>query len=103
MENDNMRVVDLKALVKECGLRGYPGMSKADLIELLQSDPSPAPTQHTRPPRPIRPPSPPPPPILRHPQLQTWEPMRPSPSVRFRPDNQENPLRKKWIYLNNMK
>ena len=34
-EYDNMRVVDLKALMKECGLGGYSKLSKADLIELL--------------------------------------------------------------------
>ena len=27
-----MRVVDLKALMKEHGLRGYPGLKKAKLI-----------------------------------------------------------------------
>ena len=30
-----MRVVDLKSLSKENGLRGYSGMRKAELIELL--------------------------------------------------------------------
>ena len=62
-----MRVVDLKALAKERGLRGYSRMKKAELIGFIQDNLQP-PTPRTRPPRPTR--SPPPPP----------------PSVRFRPD-----------------
>ena len=39
-----MRVIDLKSLEKECGLKGYFGMRKAELIELLRNNPPPAPT-----------------------------------------------------------
>ena len=35
MEYSNMRVVDLKALTKEHGLRGYSKLSKNGLITLL--------------------------------------------------------------------
>ena len=35
MDYENMRVVDLKALVKERGLRGYSRLKKAELIVLL--------------------------------------------------------------------
>ena len=48
-----MRVVDLKALMKERGLRGYSRLKKAELIVFLQES-------HTRhPPRPITAPRPP--------------------------------------------
>ena len=50
---------------------------------MLQNKPPPAPTHRSRPPSPTRPPPPP--------QLQTWEPTRPSPSVRFRPDRLRQP------------
>ena len=43
MKYDNMRVVDLKALGKEHGLKGYSGMRKAQLIELLRNNPPPMP------------------------------------------------------------
>ena len=72
-----MKVIDLKALANEHGLRGYSKLRKAELITLLQNNPPPvptlrpippAPTQHmpmawawpTRPPHPMRPPPPPP-------------------------------------------
>ena len=35
MEYSNMRVVDLKALAKECLLRGYSKLRKDGLITLL--------------------------------------------------------------------
>ena len=35
MEYDNMRVIDLKALAKESGLRGYSKFRKAELITFL--------------------------------------------------------------------
>ena len=65
-----MRVVDLKALAREHGLRGYSRLRKAELIALLQSSP---PAPRTRPPRLTRPPPPPP------------------QSVRFRPDRSRQP------------
>ena len=57
MDYKNMRVVDLKALSKEGGLRGYSRLKKAELIAFLR-EPS---TRH--PPRPIPAPRPPPRPI----------------------------------------
>ena len=47
-----MRVVDLKSLMKEHGLIGYSGIRKAELIELLQNNPPPAPNPQARPPAP---------------------------------------------------
>ena len=49
-----MKVVDLKVLAKESGLRGYSKLKKAELITFLQK-----PTR-TRPPKQTRPPPPPP-------------------------------------------
>ena len=66
MEYENMRVLELKSLARDRGLRNYSRMRKAELVALLQNNPPPAP--RTRPPRPTRPPPPPPP-------TQTWEPM----------------------------
>ena len=37
MDYNNMKVVDLKALVKEHGLRGYSNLKKAELITFLQN------------------------------------------------------------------
>ena len=61
-----MRVPELKSLARECRLRNYSRMRKAELVALLQNNPPPgqsrasaAPTPRTRPP-------PPPPPT------QTW-------------------------------
>ena len=61
-----MRIQELKSLARERRLRGYSRMRKAELVDLLQNNPPPAP--RTRPPRPTRPPPPPPP-------TQTWEPI----------------------------
>ena len=66
MEYENMRMPELKSLARECRLRNYSRMRKAELVALLQNNPPPAP--QTRPPRPTRPPPPPPP-------TQTWEPI----------------------------
>ena len=52
-----MRMPELKALARECGLRGYSRLRKAELIKLL--------TRRRRPPHPNRPPPLP---------TQTWEP-----------------------------
>ena len=60
-----MRMPELKSLARERRLRNYSRMRKAELVALLQNNPSPAP--RTRPPRPTRPPPPPP--------TQTWEPI----------------------------
>ena len=81
-----MKVIDLKALVKDCGLRGYFKFKKAELVTLLQNNlqPTPAPAPRTKPPKPTRP-SPPPP------QTSIWEPiddrLKPTPPlVRLKPD-----------------
>ena len=62
MDYNNMRVVDLKALAKELGLRGYSKLKKGKLITFLWKNLQPV---RTRPPRPTRPPPPPP----------TWKPI----------------------------
>ena len=77
-----MRVVDLKALMKERGLRGYSKLRKAELIALLQNNSPalcnrPTPGPQTRPPRPT---SSPPPPLIDD-----------RPSVRFRSDRPRQP------------
>ena len=74
MKYNNMRVVDLKTLTKECGLQGYSRLNKAELIAFIQNN-----LQCTRPPRPTRPP---PPPLLAPPQVIATQ----APSVKFRPD-----------------
>ena len=44
-----MKIVDLKALAKERGLRGYSKLKKAELITLLQNNlPTPPPSQSVR-------------------------------------------------------
>ena len=61
MEYENMRVLELKALARDRGLKNYSWMRKAELVALLQNNPPPwqsgglraaAPTPHTRPPPP---------------------------------------------------
>ena len=52
MQHGNKRVIHLKSLVKEHGLRGYSGMRKYDLIELLRNNLPPAPTPQPRAPAP---------------------------------------------------
>ena len=48
-----MRVAELKALMRECGLRGYSRLRKAELIALLQNNPPPPPLEgHSVPPPP---------------------------------------------------
>ena len=53
-----MKVVDLKVLVKEHGLRGYSKLKKAELITFLQNNLQPTPAPCTRPPRPTKLPPP---------------------------------------------
>ena len=36
MEYENMRTPELKALARDCGLRNYSRMRKAELVALLQ-------------------------------------------------------------------
>ena len=64
-----MKVIDLKALTKERGLRGYFELKKAELITFLQNDLQP----RTRPPKLTRPPPCPPP---------TWGPRPRQPGSR---------------------
>ena len=79
-----MKVIDIKALTKEHGLRGYSKLKKAELITFLQNNFQPIPAPHTRPPalrtRPPRSIRPPPPP----PHMSTWESIddRPIPAPR---------------------
>ena len=58
-----LRMVELMALVRECGLQGYSRLGKAQLISLLwknESMPEPEPISIAQPPKPIRPPPTPP-------------------------------------------
>ena len=59
---DALRMVKLRALMRECRLRGYSKLRKAGLITLLWDIIRPAPAQSVRSrlPKPMRPPSPPP-------------------------------------------
>ena len=53
-----MKVVDLKVLTKERGLRGYSKLKKAELITFLQNNLQPTPAPLSRPPRPTKLPPP---------------------------------------------
>ena len=78
-----MRVVDLKVLVKESGLRGYSMLKKVELIAFIRDNLQP----HTRPPL----------------QMSAWEPiddrsrppsipaLRPPPALRTRPPRPTRP------------
>ena len=76
MEYENMRMPELKSLARGRRLRNYSRMRKAELVALLQNNPSPAP--RTRQPRPTRPP-PPPPPTQTWEPIDDWRPRKPSP------------------------
>ena len=58
MKYENMRVMELKALTRDLGLKNYSRMRKAELVSLLQNNSQTAP--RTRQSRPTRPPPPPP-------------------------------------------
>ena len=73
-----MKVVDLKTLAKERGLKGYSKLRKAELITFLQNNLQPTPDPCTRPSKPTRPPPPPP----------AWKPI----DDRSRPTPQASPL-----------
>ena len=82
---ERMKVVDLKALTKDRGLRGYSKLKKSR-VDCFSSEST---NSSTRPPKPIRPPPPPP-------QMSTWEPFddkprQAPPLVRFRPDRPRQP------------
>ena len=92
MENNNMRVVDLKVFAKEHGLRGYSKLRKAELITLFQNNIQQTPALHTRPAprtRPSRPTRPPPPPPTsvrpRQPELLRQLEERPVRLTTFKP------------------
>ena len=81
---ENMRMPELKALARECGLRGYSRLRKAEIIELL--------SRRRCPPHPNRPPLPPPP-------TQTWEPQTTEWSEARQPELEEAPLTKRQLKL----
>ena len=77
MDYENMRVVDLKALAREHGLRGYSRLRKAELIALLRDNLRPSARPTLRDPRPIPPPMPTPRPKsleIRSASIQLHEP-----------------------------
>ena len=89
MDYENMRVVDLKALAKERGLRGYSRLNKAELNAFIRNNLQP----RTRPPpipatRQIPTPRPPPRPI---PCARPTRPPPLPPLVRFRSDRPRQP------------
>ena len=60
MEYENMRVPELKSLARDRGLRNYARMRKAELVALLQNNPSPGQSRASLAPKP---------------PTQTWEPI----------------------------
>ena len=77
---ENMRIPELKTLARECRLRSYSRLRKAELIAFLQDNEH----QAQRPP-----PSPP----QRHaaptPQMSTWEPNRPPQMSTWEPEREQ--------------
>ena len=53
-----MEVIDVKALMKERGLRGFSKLRKGESITCLQNNLQPMPAPWHRPPRPMRSPHP---------------------------------------------
>ena len=64
-----MRILELKSLTRDQGLRNYSRMRKAELVALLQNNPPPGQSRSSAAPTPRTRPPPPPPPT------QTWEPI----------------------------
>ena len=64
-----MRMPELRSLARECRLRNYSRLRKAELVALLQNNPPPGQSCASAAPTPQTRPSPPPP------QTQTWEPI----------------------------
>ena len=93
MDFENLRMPELKALVRERELVSYSQMRKAELIELLRNNQlstRPAGSHTQRPPIP----APRQTPALRPPRTRPPRPNRPPPtppSVRFRPDRPRQP------------
>ena len=80
---------ELRALTRECSLRNYSQLRKAELIAFLRDNEPQAPRRQ-RPPHPNRPP-------LSPPQMSTWELQRePQTEVR-QPDLEEAPLSKRQL------
>ena len=83
-----MRVMELKALARDRGLRGYSRLRKAEIIALLRPSRRPIPAGEASPSGPrardLRSPTP------RRPPRST-RPPPPLPSVRFRPDRPRQP------------
>ena len=103
MENNykTLRMPELKALARECRLRGYSRLRKAELITLPQNS-TPQAQKRQRPPRPSRTAPPPP-------QTSTWEPQR-EPQTKVsapltkrqlkRRQNRDSKLAKHFVSLN---
>ena len=75
-----MRVAELKALTRECGLRGYSQMRRAELVALLQNNPPQPPQMSTWEPTDNR---------LRPDRPALWRPRQPLRSVEFVTPTQE--------------
>ena len=73
-----MRIMELKALARDHGLRNYSRMRKAELVALLQNSPPPGQSRESAAPTPCTSPPPPPPwmsPSGASPRGTTWEPI----------------------------
>ena len=103
-----MRVPELKALTRECRLRFYSRLRRAELIELIRNEqrntnpplqswePSMPQRAVNRPPRPTRPP--PPPPGQSHARAtQTWELQTARQGFTTQPELEEAPLMKRQL------